>query len=343
MDNKYDLWFVNKNEDDVINSFDSYVRDISFLDEISSIEKDELVSDIVNIISKLEQLFILVGCNDLEFKNGRQAWIADKVEYSLNNCSNEDIKLEIQELYSSFIIKRNMLLEGYLKFVINVSKEFYKTCGIPFEDLIQFGNFGLMRAVEKYNYSYGVKFITFANKWIVQSILYSCKRYMYQVRKPSHIFEYNNNRIKAINELSNKLGRMPSDNEIANYMGISLDKIKLIESAFLSMMSIDEELETRYDGVVITLKDLIVDHDVNIENYVLDENLSEELYELLEQFLNLREQVVIKCKYVDEMSNVDIAKILGVTHQRVGQIHYNALAKLGKKSKIRELKKIYFN
>lgn len=327
---------------DEMSAFESYIYDVSMVDDIEIEYRDLLIDEIIKITSKLNQLFIVVGCDNLKFDSGRYAWIVDKVEYSLKSNALEDTKKMISKLYNEFIEKRNLLLNSYLKFVIYIVKEYYKSYGVSFEELVQFGNLGLIRAIETYNYDYNIKFITYADKWIRQSIMSNSKKIMYEVRKPSHIYELNNKRIKAINELSCKLGYIPSDKEVSEYMGVSLDKIELVKNTFLDSISLDEEIELSYDDVYMTRKDSLVDDKINIEEQVICNGFTRKINECLDDFLNEKQKLVIKYIYFDDLNNAEIALKLGVSQQRIGQIHYKALTKLAGKCKVKELRKTYF-
>ena len=90
--------------------FGSYVKDLSLVNELSDNEKKILIQEIIEVVSELNQLFVLVGCDQLKFDNGRYAWIVDKVLYCEKNCYDKVLVEKIKDLYDKFVFKRNILM-----------------------------------------------------------------------------------------------------------------------------------------------------------------------------------------------------------------------------------------
>ena len=163
-----------------LSAYDYYINDISSLSELSLTHKRELINQIVFIISELNKLFDRVG-NISNIGNKRvKPWISDKVLFCLTYCNDLELLNKIKVLYKSFVEKRNELVEDNLKFVILCSKLYHnRECGVEFEDLIQYGNLGIMRAVETYNPEYDTEFVTYAGYWTKQSIITNSKKIMH--------------------------------------------------------------------------------------------------------------------------------------------------------------------
>lgn len=321
---------INEDVIDEKSSYDLYIRDISELDRQNDDDKQELVNEIVVIIKELNELFVSVGCTDLIFGKLRKPWICDKVNYCIKHCSDKEVLGKIRRLYDMLVEKRNILLEGYLCFVIAIAKYYYRTDSLPLSDLIQYGNMGLIRAIELYDPEFNAKFITYAKEWINQSIIKNSKKTLYGIRKPMHLFSYNNDRIRAINELYQQLGREPNNQEIADYLGVSIEKVKMLESAFLDMMSIDEMVESQTnDGSYMKIVDIIAD-DVSIMDDTIDKCIADDMRKIILENLTEKEQLVIKYMYNDELTTSKIALIMGISRQRISQIHNQAIKKLRK-------------
>ena len=170
----------------------AYLRDMSYIDEISDDEKKILLYSAIIKVNDINNLLKLAGSDNLVLPKGKRAWIADKLNYCLENCCDKELLEKINKLYKEYVDVRERIIDGYLRFVISIAKKHYKPGVVPLIDLVQFGNMGLMLAVELYNYDQGIEFSTFASKWIENHILAYSKKVMYEIRKPSHIFEYNN-------------------------------------------------------------------------------------------------------------------------------------------------------
>lgn len=152
-----------------------------------------------------------------------------------------------------------------------------------------------------------------------------------------HIFELNSKRIKAYNNLLNNLGREPSNREIAEYMRISLDEVKLLENIFLETKSIDEPTETMLDGIFSNRLEYVVDDSVDVEGDVINKCLCDDLNECMLEYLTDRERFVLYCRYNRDMKYHEIGDILEIRYQRAMQIHNEAIKKLSKKKKIKKM------
>ena len=322
---------------DTLTLYQYYVRDVSLLDKIDDMEKEKLLIELIDIINRLNILFENASCNDDILGKGTRAWICDKVEYCINHCNNIGLLDEIKNLYDLYVDKRNIFLNGYLKYVISIAYDYVRDDIASLSDFIQYGNIGLIRALETYDFKYNTKFTTYAGKWIHQNIRYNLKKDRYQIRKPGHIFELNSKRIKAYNVLLCELGREPSNGELAEYMGITLDEVKNLGMFFLEPKSIDEEIESFIDGGITTRLENAVDESVDVERDVLNKSLSDELNDCMLEFLTDREIFVLHSRYNNDMKYHEIGRILGVTYQRVIQIHNEAIKKLRKKIKVRKM------
>lgn len=324
--------------DDYVDAYDCYMNDVKQLDTVGNGEKVELLSELIIMIREMEELFLIAGCDKLIFPNNRKPWICDKVNYSLENCRDISLLNKIKELYNMYLIKRERFMREYLKFVVFIAKQYFREDGLPLADLVQFGNLGLIRALELYNPEFGNMFSTYAGIIIRRSIVVNSKNVMYVIRKPFHIFELNNRRIDAINILVQKLGREPSTREVAEYMGKSVDEIKLVANDFSVLTSLDELHEYCFDEMLVNIVETAADENVNVEEEVFDSCLVSDMDECLFKYLDERERLIIRYIYENNMDYLSIGASLGISKQRVGQIHNKVLERLRKNSRVIGLK-----
>lgn len=231
-----------------------------------------------------------------------------------------------KEEYLSILCKRN------LRLVISIAKN-YQNRGVDFEDLVQDGNIGLIRAINKFNPNRGYKFSTYATWWIHQSISRGLADKSSPIRIPVYMYTKINRMKKAYADLESDLHRAPTDEELAVEMKVSMDELKSIQSAQKNFVS--TELPIGDDGKngsdnAATLADFIPDnHMVSIE----DEAVNSSLREIVNSILNLMDE---KQAYVithrfgleDGRSETleEISQTLGCTRERVRQIERNALS-----------------
>jgi len=224
---------------------------------------------------------------------------------------------------------KDIFIERNLRLVVSIAKR-YLNNGLPFLDLIQEGNIGLMKAVDRYDVTKGFKFSTYATHWIRQSIKRGIENNGRNIRVPSHLLE-SINKYKIVQlELQKKLGREPNIDEIAEELRISYKeavKLNKLQSDTISMNKLvgeDEESE---------LEKYIPDVSNNPENKVLENIMKLEIRELLEKCnLKQKEIDVLKLRYGLEneqpKSLQEIGDIYNVSRERIRQIENKALAKI---------------
>ena len=234
---------------------------------------------------------------------------------------------------------KDKLICSNLRLVVSLAKH-YLGSGIPFLDLIQYGNLGLMKAVEKFEYDKGYKFSTYATWWIRQAITRSIADCGRTIRVPVHMVEEINRMTRTQRALFQELKREPTPEEIAERMGVSVEKIQRYFSmnpVTVSMdMPVGDEEDTR-------LSDFIPDDDTpNPEGAVTELMLHEELYRVMDELLTVREKEVLTMRFGiadgEEHTLEEVGKVFGVTRERIRQIEHKALRKMGRSAKAKGLR-----
>jgi RNA polymerase primary sigma factor len=302
-----------------------------FNDQLKENHK-EILDDIVNlsktdIASKVPEATMV--STYMEIKKLFQTKEASKQGFDLDDGKLKEILEQIKRGKKIADRAKTRMAKSNLRLVVSIAKR-YTNRGLPFLDLIQEGNIGLMKAVDKFEYKNGYKFSTYATWWIRQAISRAIADQARTIRIPIHMIETINRINKIIRKHLQENGKEPDVDEIAKEVDLPVDKVKNVIKITKEPISLEAPIGNDDDG---KFGDFVEDKNSPTPmEHILKEDLQGQIGDILEQ-LNDREEAVIRMRFglMDDESDrtlEEIGKELNVTRERVRQIESSAIKKL---------------
>ena len=344
----------------VDDDFEAFVEDLETDDELdelaTAVDSEIKVSDFEDIVSSgysaddpvkmylhdIGQIDLLTITQESEFARMYQESLMCQEKINSykkqgKQIPEEEMK-ELQKKIADGEEARKILIESNLRLVVSIAKR-YVGRGLLFLDLIQEGNIGLMKAVEKFDYDKGYKFSTYATWWIRQAITRALADQARTIRVPVHMVETINKMSRVQRQLTLELNREPSEEEIAKKMGVGVDKVREVLKISQEPVSLETPIGEEDDS---HLGDFLKDESsLSPEEYTENEILKEEIKEVL-MSLQAREQEVLELRFglLDGTCHTleEVGKKFNVTRERIRQIEAKALRKLRHPSRAKKLK-----
>lgn len=297
--------------------FDSSVQ------ELEKIEKEEAHSEVEEKLSQVE-LGTAAKPND-----PTQLYL-NEIGFSPLLSAEEEIKLG-RLVQKGDEAARKKMIESNLRLVVKIARRYYKR-GVEFLDLIEEGNLGLLRAVEKFDPERGFRFSTYATWWIRQSIERAIMNQSRTIRLPIHVIRELNTYLTTIREIMKSEDREPTYQEIAKKLKVSEDDVKETLQLNEHMISLDALGGDESNHTSRPLLDAVPDqHKTNPAELIIDERFSEHLNSCLEE-LNEKQREILCRRFgllnYERQTLEEVGKAVGLTRERVRQIQMSALKAL---------------
>jgi RNA polymerase primary sigma factor len=279
------------------------------------------------VLAELRQRVVQLAVELKKTRRGTRKYAALESEAEMPRLSLFELVERVERAHDRMTREKNRFIEHNLKLVVAIAKD-YRNLGLSFPDLIQEGNLGLIRAVEKFDHRRGFKFSTYAVWWIRQALVRAIQNHSRTIRLPSHVHDrlQRSQRVRA--ELTGKLGREPSPAELAPELGTDAGSLEALD--LLSREAIS--LESSVAGTEKRLEDFVSDPAASAPDHGLDGERMRSGVGNLIGALTSREQLILRLRYglggEEEHTLEQIGQSLGLSRERVRQLEARALKKL---------------
>jgi RNA polymerase primary sigma factor len=281
----------------------------------------------LGVLAELRQKVRVIAAGLRKTRRGTRKMKALEADSELTRARLLELAAKLEDAHERLTMEKNRFIEHNLKLVVAIAKD-YRNLGLSFPDLIQEGNLGLIRAVEKFDHRRGFKFSTYAVWWIRQALVRAIQNHSRTIRLPSHVHDrlQRSQRVRA--ELTGKLGRDPTAAELAPELGTDTGVLESLD--LLSREAIS--LESSVAGTEKRLEDFVPDPTSQAPDGGLDGERMRSGVGHLIGALTAREQLILRLRYglggEEEHTLEQIGQSLGLSRERVRQLEARALKKL---------------
>ncbi|KKR69799.1 MAG: RNA polymerase sigma factor [Parcubacteria group bacterium GW2011_GWF1_40_6] len=329
--------------DEILKTFPDIENNILFLDELY----EKFATASIDVLEGGNLLNLDIDLNDKDLNKGSmhdsiQMYLKEIGQYPLIHASDE--KVLAKRIEHGDLEAKNLLARANLRLVVSIAKKYVgRSANLTLLDLIQEGNLGLFKAVEKFDWTKGYKFSTYATWWIRQSITRALADQSRTIRIPVHMVETISKYKQTHRRLSQDLGREPLAEEIATEMGVPVEKIHVIENISQETVSLEQPVGD--DDDKSTLENFIPDDKILRPDQESSRRiLSDQIREVLNE-LNPKERRILEMRYglLDGIQHTleRVGEEFGVTRERIRQIEAKVHEKLRQHDKISRLKNYF--
>jgi len=306
---------------------DDVEKDVIIDDELE--EDDSFDIDIFDIEEESAENLLQVEKESSSTDDAVKIYLQQIGRIKLLN-TEEEIEIAKQIRENNSVEAKEKLVNANLRLVVSIAKK-YIGRGLSFLDLIQEGNLGLIKAAEKFDYTKGYKFSTYATWWIQQAITRGIADKSRTIRLPVHMIETISKIKKATHDLTTELNRKPTKEEIAERLEISVSKLRAVMKSAQSTISLETPLNKKEESTRIG--DFLIDNNLSSpDKKVIEENLFSEIRKILNQLSQKERDVLIMRFGLDDDGNKKTLEEIGqrynVSRERIRQIENRAISKL---------------
>ncbi len=310
-------------------------------EKLASVVEETAESDIAPISIEFE--------NSLAEESSGQEVPVDGTKFYLKHLNKIPLLKAQEEIEIARLVKagsidaKKKLIQHNLRLVVSIAKK-YINKGLPFLDLIQEGNLGLIRAAEKFDPTRGFRFSTYATWWIKQGITRALSDKSRLVRLPVHMVEQMNQMAKMSEKVSLTIGRELSEEELSVLTDLPVQQVKKLLSHRQAPVSLDLKISDD-DGEGV-LQDLVPDENLaSLDQEVFSKDLSETIHETLATYLTAQERKIVELHYglsgVEKYTLREIAEIIDISHDQARRIQAAALKKLRHPNVVHKLQPLF--